>query len=196
MELKVVQQVFTNIVSCDGEDTYYDKDNNEVEVDLSKFTSKEDGTEYDYYLPIPDENGICQPDLVKIAKKQNDENNNLKWESFVNQWNKLKVGYKTTDKTTFQVKFGSELGKSYEQNTLYNIDTDMPVTDNDNVYLCSKDSMILLNNEKNTMVVGSTTLLHEDWGSFITNEVQIEQVLIKARILKEVINTNVYGEMV
>jgi len=116
-----------------------------------------------------------------------------KWKQFDDQWNNLKIGYSTIDKTTFQAKFGSELVGTYDANVLYNIDTLVAIASTDHVYKCSNEAMANLTQEKELLSSIDIDFWRESWGYFETNLVEISAVFLAIAPIKKQLIIDLFG---
>lgn len=118
-----------------------------------------------------------------------------KWEQFDTAWNNLKIGYSTILKTTFQAKFGSELGTGYIATTLYNADTLLPISNTDHVYKCSRETLVNLLQEKDLLTHVDSDYWKEEWGYFETNVIEITSVFLAIAPIKKQLIIDLFGEV-
>lgn len=114
--------------------------------------------------------------------------------TFNTAWDNLKIGYSTTLKEAFQVKYGTELGVGYEGTVLYNCATLIAVESTDHLYKCSQDNINLLTEKKSSQYSSSDgAYWYGSLGVYPLDSIELGVVLLKANELVQALADLILG---
>jgi len=155
---------------------------------------------------VPKANGNREYELIKGWLKDNTPEPEFTEQEIANQlrteelatfntaWDSLKIGYSSTLKEAFEIKYGRELGESYVSSTLYNCNTLIAVESTDHLYKCSQDNINILTEKKSSQYSSSDgAYWYGSLGVYPLDSIELGVVLLKANELVQALADSILG---